>query len=183
MRCSRVKTRIDEHADGLLPAGEAEAVRDHLEACGACRDLAFAAKAASASLRQWGDLEPPADGFAKLMARIEALPPDAMRAPAPVLQLRPQSFYEKWAMPAGVAAAAAVVAGFVVGGLFAPNVRDLRPELAVTHPGEVVVHRDPEDPSLRRRFPADIVETRPAANGLQVPVVPVNFDVPGSGVK
>ena len=112
MRCPRVLQLIDDHVDGLLPAREAEDVRDHLDQCRDCRDTAVAAKAASTSLAVWGDLDPPAACFDQILSKIDALPADALRRPAhrpvraaPVRLLR-------WAGPS-LAAAAAVVAAFV----------------------------------------------------------------------
>jgi anti-sigma factor RsiW len=188
MRCSTVQTLIDDHADGVLPAREAEAVRDHLEACAPCRDLAFAAKAASASLAQWGDLDPPADGFAKLMSRIEALPPEALRPAAKIHQLSQWRLIprKQWSMPAGVAAAAALLAGFAF--FDAPPARTQR-DVNVTslsestahrtqlRAGEVYVRRDPDDPALRRSMqrPLGAPGGVPAALTPAPDLVPVRF--------
>ena len=42
MRCKKVKERLDDHVDGLLAAREAEAVREHLDACAECRETSLA---------------------------------------------------------------------------------------------------------------------------------------------
>jgi hypothetical protein len=201
MRCKTVRTKIDDHADGLLPAAEAEAVRDHLDACPPCRDLAFAAKAASASLSQWGDLPLPDGGFDKLLARIDAIPPQAL---APRRQFRP-TLLRRFAWPAGIAAAAA--AAFVVfttqdlqrgsgSGAAGANGSGGTPVVVATSlpgagitgtgttpgnggllPGEVYVHRDPDDPRLRRvRTPREGSPVSPDERGPQP--VPVKYPSP-----
>jgi hypothetical protein len=108
-RCDDVLRRIDDHVDGLLPAEEAESVRDHLDTCRDCRETAFAAKAASTSLAVWGDLDPPAACFDQILHRIQTLPPHALRRPA-----RSTSGRRAWArivrISLPVAAAAVMVA-------------------------------------------------------------------------
>ncbi len=116
MRCDSIRARIDDHVDGLLPLTEAEAVRDHLESCAPCRTEALAARAASTSLAAWGDVEPPAHCFDVILRRIDSLPPEALERPrrrrrlAPVVRL----VDHRWIGTGGLAAAAAVLAGFTV---------------------------------------------------------------------
>jgi len=112
--CASVLRRIDDHVDGLLPAEEAERVRDHLDRCGDCRETALAAKAASTSLAAWGDLDPPGDCFDRILSKIDALPPAALERPAFVAARRPSALrtLRGWAPTA--AAAAAVVTAFVL---------------------------------------------------------------------
>jgi anti-sigma factor RsiW len=83
MRCKKVLDRLDDHVDGLLPTPEAEAIRAHLDHCKECRETSFALSAATASLSSWNDAELPADCFDKILARIDALPPEALAHPAP----------------------------------------------------------------------------------------------------
>lgn len=117
MRCSRVRILIDDHVDGLLPAADAECVRDHMDDCRACRDAAFAARAASTSLAAWGDHEPPAACFDEILLKIRSLPSDAIPRPVRAGRLARagtlRSIARRWSVPS-MAAAAAVVAGFVV---------------------------------------------------------------------
>lgn len=116
MNCERVLRNIDDHVDGLLPAEEAENVRDHLDRCRDCRETAAASKAASTSLAVWGDLDPPAACFDQIMAKIQALPPETLARGsnrAAVRNVVPMSRrILRWAVPS-VAAAAAVVVVFV----------------------------------------------------------------------
>ncbi len=121
MRCKTVIERLDDHVDGLLPAPQAEAIRDHLDLCGECRDTALALKAASASLATWDDVEPPADCFDRILAEIDALPAEALERPTP---RRPLPFVPRLhdfdanrfrrVATGGLAAAAAVLAALVV---------------------------------------------------------------------
>lgn len=116
MNCERVLRNIDDHVDGLLPAQEAESVRDHLDTCRDCRETAAASKAASTSLAVWGDLDPPSACFDQIMAKIQALPPETLERGANRgvnRQVVPmQRRVLRWAVPS-LAAAAAVVAVFV----------------------------------------------------------------------
>jgi anti-sigma factor RsiW len=81
MRCKKVLERLDEHVDGLLPAPQAEAIRDHLDDCGDCRETALALKASSASLCAWDEAPLPDGCFDKILERIESLPPEALDRP------------------------------------------------------------------------------------------------------
>lgn len=118
MRCTQVLSLIDEHVDGLLPAPEAEALRDHLDLCEACRAMETAARAASTSLAAWGDLEPPDGCFESILTRIDSLPPDALErpvAPAPRrLRLLPRNAPRRWAAAGAMAAAAAWMVAVVL---------------------------------------------------------------------
>jgi anti-sigma-K factor RskA len=108
MRCDRVQELLDDHVDGLLPAEDAESVRDHLDACRECRETAVAARAASTSLASWGDHEPPPCCFDQILAKIDALPPGALSRPAPARAARRPARRFSWRVPALAAAAAAV---------------------------------------------------------------------------
>jgi hypothetical protein len=88
MRCKRVLDCLDDHVDGLLDSRNAEAIRDHMDECTDCREIALAHRAASTSLSSWDDAEPPADCFDKILSRLEALPVEAFEhrsAPRPAL--------------------------------------------------------------------------------------------------
>ncbi len=192
MRCSKTRTLIDDHADGLLPAREAELVRDHLEACAECRDLAFAAKAASASLARWGDLEPPKGAFAGILARIDALPPESLARPA-FRPVRP-TLLRRFAMPVGLSAAAALLAVVAMSSFVRPSRSPSEPADGANgdavvatatgglRPGEVFLARDPDDPALRRRpNPLRVIPaTNPSSpfddGGHDSPVIPAGFD-------
>jgi len=119
MRCKTVLERLDDHVDGLLPAPEAERIRDHLDRCAECRETALAVKAASSSLDAWDDVDPPQDCFDGILAKLEALPVEAFERntpPRPVPIRLPQvaalgqSARLRRATTAGLAAAAAVLA-------------------------------------------------------------------------
>lgn len=172
MRCSKVIRLIDDHADGLLPADAAASVRDHIEACAACHDLAIGAKVASDSLARWETADP-ADGpsaacFDGILSRIEALPVTAVdRPPArhrPVLRV-----LRRAALPAGLAAAAAFLIGISTGGA-APSKRPAA-HVAANPPTHVT---DPDDTALRRRtrFPVRPPTELGLPAGFQDPLVP-----------
>ena len=178
MRCSAVLRLIDDHVDGLLPAQEAEQVRDHLDDCRDCRETAAAAKAASTSLAAWGDLDPPVQCLDAIWAKIDALPPDALARPARAApRVSPWGRLVRLSVPA--AAAVAVVAGFVVTGNLRASVspaRGQRPAVAAAsvaataasfpsagavampsrlRAGEEFIHLDTEfDPGVRRNGPS-----------------------------
>ena len=117
MRCKKVMERLDDHVDGLLAAPEAEAIRDHLDLCTECRETSLAMKAASASLATWNDAEPPAACFDKILARIDAIPAEALLPPAPRAFFSRLPRFEtvraarvRWFATSGLAAAASVLA-------------------------------------------------------------------------
>ena len=123
MRCKNVLARLDDHVDGLLPAPEAEAVRDHLDLCRDCRETSLALKAATTSLAGWNDAEPSAECFDKILARLEALPVEAFEraAAASAAAVRPTSVFEsarvarfRRVATGGLAAAATVLGALVV---------------------------------------------------------------------
>lgn len=174
MRCSKVTRMIDDHADGLLPADLAVSVRDHVERCAECRDLAIGAKVASDSLARWETADP-ADGpsaecFDRILARIDALPVTATERAAvrerPVLRL-----LRRWAMPAGIAAAAAFVIGISTGGAVTPA-RSAPSASVAANPVTRVA--DPDDAGVRRktRFPVRPPTELGMPAGYQDPLVP-----------
>jgi anti-sigma factor RsiW len=122
MRCNRVLDRLDDHVDGLLPAREAEAIRDHLDVCTECRETALAVKASSNSLAGWNDAEPSAECFDKILARLEALPLEAFERAAAANAARhaPSGFDSarivrlRRVATGGLAAAATVLGALVV---------------------------------------------------------------------
>jgi hypothetical protein len=120
MRCKTVLARLDDHVDGVLAVMESEAIRRHLDACAECNDAADAARYASATLAAWHDVEPPEDGYQKILSRLEALPVEAFEkkvspAPKPVLRLPSMDVPRmRRVATGGLAAAAAVLAAFVV---------------------------------------------------------------------
>ena len=182
MRCSSILRRIDDHVDGVLPAPVAEQVRDHLDACGDCREIAEAARLATTSLAVWDAAEmPSAACFDSILRRVETLPPEAFGRRTAV------SPWARWAFPAGLAAAAAVVAAILVAHRdgddpFSPRFEPLRGEplaarLTQLRPGEEFVHVGDRrlDDGVRRR----------GANPRRdpAPVVPVRFDLGFGGPR
>lgn len=118
MNCKKVSKLLDDHLDGLLAAPVSERIRAHLGDCPACEADAGHSRAAMESMESWGDLEPPAGCFDRILGRIEALPPDAL-TPAPVpLGLRiVRSRVARWVATSGAAAAAALLIGVSMTGL------------------------------------------------------------------
>lgn len=121
MRCKKVKERLDDHVDGVLAAREAEAVRDHLDACAECRETSLALRAASSSLSSWRDVEPPAECFDRILGAIDALPPETLARPARSgafsFRRRIESIgvaRARWMVTSGLAAAAAVMAAVLL---------------------------------------------------------------------
>ena len=179
MRCTRVLRRIDDHVDGLLPAPEAESIRDHLDACAECREAAEVARVSSTSLASWDQVVAPSDGcFDAILRRVGSLPPETLaRRPAPP--------WSRWASPVALAAAAAVVAAVLTANRDDPSRPTtraaVRPEtlsarLALRSVDESVHVVDQRlDDGVRRR----------AANPRRdtVPVVPVMFDMGFGGPR
>lgn len=141
MRCKKVLERLDDHVDGILPAPESETIRNHLDGCKECRETALAVNAASASLGAWNDIEPPADGFERILARLEALPLEAFERPVAVApknriaQFLPwletaRAERVRWVSTSGLAAAAAVLAAVLISRTDPRPVRRLRAEPA-----------------------------------------------------
>jgi hypothetical protein len=137
MRCKKVREHLDDHVDGLLAAREAEAVRDHLDACAECRDTSLALREASASLSSWQDVDPPAECFGRIMCAIDALPPETLARPArrgafSFLRRRESagSARTRWFMTSGLAAAAAVMAAVLLTRAEPLRVRRYRPQPA-----------------------------------------------------
>jgi predicted anti-sigma-YlaC factor YlaD len=60
---------------GELEGGRAEACAAHARECSACRDLLADVESAECALRAGPDDAPPPDGLARVLARIEAVPP------------------------------------------------------------------------------------------------------------
>ena len=178
MRCTSVLRRIDDHVDGVLPAPVAEQIRDHLDACEDCREIAEATRLATSSLAEWDQGDAPSDAcFESILRRVDSLPPDAFGR-------RPVSPWSRWLGPAGLAAAAAVLAAALIAHRDVAD-RDTQrtdPFRAETmaarvtgpRPGEEFVHVTDRrlDDGVRRR----------GANPRKdpAPVVPVRFD-PGFG--
>jgi len=175
MRCTRVLRQIDDHVDGLLPAPVAERIRDHLDACLECREVADVARVASTSLASWDDVVAPSDGcFDAILRRVGSLPPESLaRRPAPP--------WSRWASPVAVAAAAAVVAAVLTANRDDPSRPALRTETMsarlALRPGDPSVHVVDRrlDDGVRRR----------AANPRRdtVPAVPVVFDMGFGGPR
>jgi anti-sigma factor RsiW len=124
MRCSTVRTLLDDHASGVLPAERSSQVRAHLDACSDCEQELELLRAVTAPLSAWGDLEPPAGCFDRILERIEALPPE-MHVPAPPPPrpaLRVLQGGTRWLLTSAAAAAAVFVAAATLdGGSEAPQ--------------------------------------------------------------
>jgi len=139
MRCKKVKERLDDHVDGLLAAREAEAVRDHLDACVDCRETSLALRAATASLSSWQDVEPPAECFDRIMCAIDALPEETLTRPARrgALSFLPRVepigvARARWMVTSGLATAAAVMAAVLMTRTEPQRVRRLRMQPVAT---------------------------------------------------
>jgi anti-sigma factor RsiW len=81
MRCSTVRTLLDDHVNGVLPSDRSSQVRAHLDICPECEQELELLRDITAPLSAWGDLEPPAGCFERIVERIDALPPE-MHIPA-----------------------------------------------------------------------------------------------------
>lgn len=110
MRCRTVMKLLDDHVDGLLPGPRAFRVRQHLDGCDNCHAESMAAKAASASMAEWSDLELPPGGFEAIQHRIALLPPDIVR-PVPEPRLLTGGRAAQWVLTGAMAAAAAILVG------------------------------------------------------------------------
>jgi anti-sigma factor RsiW len=133
MRCKNVLDRLDDHVDGILPSPVSEAIRDHLDACQDCRETALALRASSNSLQSWDDIEPPDGCFDRILARVDALPPEALERGMPRARLTRlaqlaqlesvNAARMRWMATSGLAAAAAVMGGLLIS---QPDVRPIR---------------------------------------------------------
>jgi len=121
MRCSMVRSLLDDHLDGLLPPERSNEIRAHLDSCASCDAEAELVRCVTAPLSAWGDLEPPAGCFDRILARIDALPVE-MQLPAPPpppaltasISLRRLRGGARWFMTSGAAAAAVLLAAAAV---------------------------------------------------------------------
>ena len=112
MRCSKVRTLLDDHADGILPADRSSRVRAHLDTCTDCEQELELLRSVKAPLSAWGDLAPPPGCFDRILQRIEALPPEMhVTATQPAQpSLRFPRGGARWHVTSGAAAAAVLVA-------------------------------------------------------------------------
>jgi anti-sigma factor RsiW len=139
MRCKKVRERLDDHVDGILAAREAEAVRDHLDACADCREMSLALRAASSSLSSWQDAEPPAECFNRILLAIDAMPPETLVRPARrgarLFSPHAEVFgvmRARWMATSGLAAAAAMMAAVMLTRTEPQTLRRLRLQPATT---------------------------------------------------
>ena len=199
MRCSTVLSLLDDHFDGLLPAERSAEIRTHLDGCADCDAEAEALRCVTAPLSAWGDLEPPAGCFDRILERIEALPAEAhVPAPPPPPPV-PQGFAglrllrggARWFVTSGAAAAAVLLAAAAVeraGDLeppprdrairVQPNTANVGPQLDGLKPGEIPLTRT-------RFFVTDDMEEndglrRTPDAGAFPPGVPADLAVPVS---
>lgn len=124
MRCSTVFSLLDDHLDGLLPTERSNEIRAHLDSCADCDAEAESLRCVTTPLSAWGDLDPPAGCFDRILERIDALPaeahvpipippppPPAPERLAPLLRLRGGA---RWFVTSGAAAAAVLLAAAAV---------------------------------------------------------------------
>ena len=199
MRCSKVRSLLDDHVDGVLPAERSSQVRAHLDACPDCEQEHELLRAATAPLSAWGDLQPPADCFARILERIEALPPEVH---VPASQPAGPSLHflrggARWLVTSGAAAAAVLIAAVALeraGDVDAPRpARDrvVRPDVVGAgvgsrlKPGEIPLTRArfaitddlEQSDGLRRRNERSRPELPPDLS------VPVSADPLGAGSR
>jgi len=192
MRCSKVRSLLDDHVDGVLPAERSSRLRAHLDACPDCDQEHELLRAATAPLSAWGDLQPPADCFARILERIEALPPE-MHVPASQPagpSLRFLRGGARWLVTSGAAAAAVLIAAVALeraGDVDTPRpVRDrvVRPTVAGAGVGLGLGLKPGEIPLTRTRFA--ITEDLEQSDGLRRrserarPDLPPDLSVPVS---
>ena len=78
MNCQEIRNRLDAYVDGELPAGEAEKVNRHLEACPACRHQAEVLRQIGSAL----DLLPPLTAPPRLYRKALGAYRKGMAAPS-----------------------------------------------------------------------------------------------------
>ncbi len=197
MRCSTVCSLLDDHLDGILPPERSTEIRAHLDSCATCDAEAELGRCVTAPLSAWGDLEPPAGCFERILDRIEALPPE-MHVPAPPPPadtgfgpFRHLRGGARWFMTSGAAAAAVLLLAAAVeragdlgaperpgrglshsasvGSMFTTRGSLLKPgEIALSRTGILVTNDMEERDGLRRRRASRAAPT--GDTGLAVPV-------------
>ncbi len=116
MRCSTVRKLLDDQVDGVLAADVADRLRRHLDSCPDCEQEAELLRSVTTPLSAWGDLQPPADCFDRILERIVALPPH-MHSPGsrPVpLRMRLLRGGARWLVTSGAVAAAVLAAAVTI---------------------------------------------------------------------
>jgi anti-sigma factor RsiW len=70
MRCSEVKELLSSYVDGMLPAGQMQAVDEHLSLCPSCQEELQLLEQTINLLRDLPEIEPPEDLTASIMAGL-----------------------------------------------------------------------------------------------------------------
>ncbi len=71
MDCEKIREKLSEYDEGLLPQDEAGRVAEHLASCAQCREAYENLMKTVAHLRNLDDVEPPEWFTAKVMARVK----------------------------------------------------------------------------------------------------------------
>jgi predicted anti-sigma-YlaC factor YlaD len=154
MNCQDVVSRLDELVDDALPAQEAAVVRDHLEACAACRGELQEIRGLLEQVRGLPDeIEPERDLWPGIAARLES------RRPAR------RSTIVSWPQALGAAAALLMAVAVVIGLVVAPgeaplDVVEAPPSAPTTVASAALDGGQAEVDSVRARLHAVFLERR-----------------------
>ncbi len=188
----RYEARLSEWLDGDLSPAEHADVERHLATCVSCAAIVEELRAVQAQAARLGPIEPAADLWPGILARLEAAPataadPDVAATPSKVLKLaRPKP--RTWTFTAPRLALAASLLIALSGGLTWMSMNARSPQLAVgtgpatgVTPGGEPVAGETGDPIASRTRPNGTTARRPAADpaveATGSPAMAAGFDV------
>jgi predicted anti-sigma-YlaC factor YlaD len=106
MRCSKARSLLTSYLDSELEERRSAEVREHVDACDACRAELAALRSVTSTLGEWAEVEPRL-GFDALLARVDRRAAAKPRFELPALPV------PRWA--AAMLAVASVAGGVLLG--------------------------------------------------------------------
>ena len=130
--CKIIRKMLSGYVDGALTVAEAEAVREHLEECGECREVHDSMSSIIACMNGMEKVPPPADFLGKVNARLE-------RGSGAAERLRRIFVPRGFRLPLELAglAAAVVLIVYVSGFLGRKGVEEMAPGVSLDKGSEV----------------------------------------------
>jgi tetratricopeptide (TPR) repeat protein len=115
MRCRRAEKLINESLEGLLSAGQEEALRHHLEKCAKCRELSLDFEIIVREAKRLPQLEPTPASWQKISAGVGQYERPAKSLAAADWRRRPGLFQTvRWRYALAAALALVIVGGILV---------------------------------------------------------------------